>query len=102
MARGQKAIDLAVDALAVQRITRLVVEDTIFEKQRDWIALNAPDKIAYLVTCPHCVSIYAGGAAVLLRRVVPKAWGPLSTALALSAVTSLKTEAFETFGPHTH
>lgn len=88
--------DFVIDALAVMRLTRLVTEDTVFDNQRDWIALNAPDKIAYLITCPHCVSQYAGLAAVFLRRVFPRAWTPLATALALSAVTSVKTEFLET------
>ena len=88
-----------IDALAVYRITRLVTEDTILDRQRDWIAQNAPDKIAYLVTCPHCVSQHAGLIAVFARTVAPRVWNPLATALALSAATSLKTEFFETFDP---
>lgn len=97
-----KTLEFAIDVLAVQRISRLVTEDTIFDGLREWIALNGPDKLAELVTCPHCVSIYAGAAAVSLRRVVPRLWTPFATALALSAVTSLKTEAFATFGGHEH
>ena len=89
-------LELAIDALAVARLTRLVTEDTIFDGPREQIALNAPDKIAYLVTCPHCVSIYAGAAAVVLRKIAPRAWNPFATALALSAVTSVKTEFLET------
>lgn len=89
-------LELAVDALAVARLTRLVTEDTIFDAQREWVALNAPDKIAYLVTCPHCVSIHLGMAAVVLRKIAPRAWNPFATALALSAVTSVKTELLET------
>lgn len=91
-------LDLAVDALAVYRLTRLVTEDTILDRPRDWILENAPDRLAYLVSCPFCVSIYAGGLATLARTVFPRAWTPLSRLLALSAATSLKTEFTETFG----
>lgn len=97
-----KTLEFAVDVLAVQRLTRLVVEDTIFDGPREWVVMNGPDKLVELVTCPHCVSIYAGAAAVSLRRVAPRLWAPLASALALSAVTSLKTEAFATFGGHEH
>lgn len=90
-------LDFTIDTLAVLRITRLLAEDTILDKPRDWVVLNAPDKLAYLVTCPHCLSIYAGGAAVLLRTVAPRAWNALATALALSAVTSIKAELDSTF-----
>ncbi len=93
-----EALDLGVDALAVFRITRLVTEDTIFDGPREWIATQGPEWAADLVSCPHCVSIHAGGLAVLARTVFPRAWRPLSRLLALSAVTSLKTEYFETFG----
>lgn len=89
-------LNFIVDSLAVLRLTRLVTEDTIFDAQREWVALTAPDKIAYLVTCPHCVSIHLGIAAVVLRKIAPRAWNPFATALALSAVTSVKTEFLET------
>ena len=85
-----------VDGLAVYRITRLVTEDVIFDRPRDWVVENGPEKLAELVTCPHCVSIYAGGLAVFARRVFPRAWNPLASLLALSATTSLKTEMFKT------
>lgn len=94
-----EAMDFGVDALAVWRVTRLVTEDTILDRPRDWVVRNAPDKVAYLVTCPHCVSQHAGLAAVFLRRVAPRAWKPLATALALSAVSSLTASLLETLGP---
>ena len=93
--RTPTPMEFVVDSLAVMRLTRLVTEDTIFDRQRDWVAMNAPDRIAYLVSCPHCVSQHAGVIVSALRTVVPRAWNPVATALALSAVTSVKTEFLE-------
>lgn len=92
-------MEFSVNALAVWRITRLITEDEITRRPRDWIVMNAPDKIAYLVTCKHCSSIYAGGAAVFLRTVAPRVWKPLAELLALSAVTSLTASVLETASP---
>lgn len=86
------SFDFAIDALAVQRVTRLVTKDEVTAGLRDRVALNGPDKLAYLVSCPFCVSVYAGAAASLARTVFPRAWRPLAYALALSAATSLKAE----------
>jgi hypothetical protein len=94
-----EALDFAADALAVWRVTRLVTEDTILDRPRDWVVQNAPDKLAYLVTCPHCVSVHASAAAVFLRTVAPRAWSPLARLLALSAVSSLTASLLETAGP---
>lgn len=91
-------LEFAVDALAVQRLTRLVGEDTILEKPRDWVLENGPDWASDLLTCPHCLSVWLGAGAVAARKVAPRAWNAVATALALSAVTSLKTEITETLG----
>lgn len=55
---------LAVGAVA--RLTRLVTADKITEPLRDWTLARwarldrtkEPSGLAYLVTCPWCVSIY--------------------------------------------
>jgi drug/metabolite transporter (DMT)-like permease len=58
------ALVLAVYALAVARITRLVTDDKIFDKPRNKILAAAPDdsKTAYFVTCAWCVSIWVAAA----------------------------------------
>ena len=106
-------IDLAVDALAVHRITRLVTRDTITRPVRvriirwayedggrdpDWSDAawdafphgddNAP-KVAALVTCPWCVSIYAASAVVAARLFAPGLWRPVARLLALSSIAFL-------------
>lgn len=80
---------LLVDALAVYRGARLLTRDSIplFARPRDAIASRwAGHAVADLVTCPWCVSVYLGAAAVTLRLVVPTWWSLVSLALAYSAV----------------
>jgi hypothetical protein len=83
--------NLIVDALATQRLTRLVVEDAITEPIRNFIfkKFGEPEdnRISYLITCPHCASMWIGFGVVAARTIAPKAWRPLSYALAFSSVT---------------
>ena len=80
-----------VDALAVHRLTKLVIDDYITEPLRDKVYEKfgdpADSKISYLVTCPWCVSMYVGFGVVAARTIAPKVWRPLSYALAFSSVT---------------
>ena len=60
---------MMIDALATARITRLVVEDEITEPLRDKVMGQWPDsKVAYLVGCRICVSVWAGGVVVVAGR----------------------------------
>lgn len=57
-------LSLLLTLLATARVTRLVTEDAILERPRTWVLSKLhPDHLpAYLVTCPWCVSVYAGAA----------------------------------------
>jgi hypothetical protein len=80
------------DALAVYRITRLVIQDEIAADLRDRVFERynpAESKLGFFLTCPWCVSVWAGLGVVAARRFAPKLWDDLSTALAVSAVTGL-------------
>lgn len=81
--------------LAVYRLTRLLVADTIplIAGPRDWITDHprTPHSIAYLVNCPWCTGVYVAAALLagldwLTDHVVPV---PLFLALTASAVTGL-------------
>ena len=89
-------LDLAVDALATFRLTKLVIDDYITEPLRERIfnRFGEPgdSKISYLVTCPWCVGIYTGAIVALGRMIAPKTWSVAARALALSAVTGLLAE----------
>lgn len=83
------------DALAVYRLTKLVLDDEILADVRDRITERFPPestKTGYLLTCPWCVSIYLGGAVVAARLALPVQWDAASRALAFSAFTGLVAE----------
>jgi hypothetical protein len=109
-------LDFVVDALAVYRLTRLATKDTVTEAARErWIETayeternvrrpmydgprpwhttlendDDPPKLAYLITCPFCVSVYVAVAAVAARTLVPGVWRPVARAAALGAVGAL-------------
>jgi hypothetical protein len=75
-----------VDTLAVARITRLVVADTITEDVRTWAALRLQvrghEKVAYLLECPWCAGMWVSLAVALAHRSA--AWKVLRWPLAAS------------------
>lgn len=107
-------IEHVVDALAVARLTRLVTRDKITEDARgaavlvayqrrdgyrrshddltlrEWATVPLQDaqapRLAQLVTCSWCVSIYVALGVAIARRRWPRAWAPVADALAFSAV----------------
>lgn len=86
---------LAIDVLATYRITKLVLEDEILSGPRDKLLAKYPPnetKFGYLLTCPWCVSVWAGMGVVGLRMVAPKIGEVVSSGLAASALTG---EAYE-------
>lgn len=72
----------ALLAFAAFRITRLVVVDEFFRRQREWLARNARrkvgEKLAYLVTCPFCTGAWVSAWLVLsvwlAGRSLPLPW----------------------------
>lgn len=108
-------IDLALDALAVHRLTRLITLDTITEPPREALIAvaygaepgsspnagvfehdtwaervehdsHAP-KLAELLICRWCMSIWISAAVVLVRRT--RWWPPVRLLLALSSASTL-------------
>jgi hypothetical protein len=87
-----RALDLLVDGLATERITRLVVDDKLTEPIREYIWRNHPPeetKIGYFVTCPWCTSIWAAALVVAGRTVAPKTWDKVAQALAFSMASGV-------------
>jgi hypothetical protein len=82
-----------IDALAVYRLTRLIIEDEVTEPVRDAVQqrFGAPheSRLSYLLTCPYCVSVYAAAAVSVADMIAPRFWRPVSRALALSAAVCL-------------
>jgi hypothetical protein len=62
------AIDLVLIVLATARITRMITRDTLTEPLREraviWLEAQERqwDKVAYLIQCDWCASVYAGAA----------------------------------------
>lgn len=85
-------MNLAVDGLAAFRLTRLITEDKVTEPARDRIVLHAPPMVGYLVECPWCVGLWAGIAVTAARRLAPRAWAPVASALAVGAIVGIINE----------
>lgn len=89
--RGSLA--LAVDALAVYRLVKLVRDDRITERLRvaaiDRYGPPEQSKATYLMHCPWCLSIYLGAGLTLSRRRWPRGTAFVARSLALSAATGL-------------
>jgi hypothetical protein len=115
--------DLALDAIAVHRLTRLATADEITQPARDWIIEGAYDrahrrsyasmqqsagvvdlglpggwqelvehdenapKLATLVTCRWCASIWIGFGVLVVRR--RRWWRPVANVLGWSSVSTL-------------
>lgn len=80
---------MIVRALATWRLTQAVTDDEITRPAREGVTRRWPgSRVAYLVTCRRCVSVWAGlVCAVLPRRIC--------AALAYSAVTILLNDALD-------
>jgi hypothetical protein len=90
-----KPLALGVDALAVYRMTKFIIDDELLADLREKITDKYPPdstKLGYLVGCPWCVSVYMGTIAVAARAFFPKQWEAASHVLAFSAVTGMVSE----------
>lgn len=110
--RADRALDLLVDAGAVYRLTKLVVDDALTQGLRERIVAasqrrldrsnvtriygsdvaDAGGPIAYVVACPWCASIWLGAGVVIARRLFPLPWGLAARGLSMSAVTGWLSE----------
>jgi hypothetical protein len=86
-------LDLAEDALAVYRATRLATQDEIsrpFRERANRDLYRAGHRqLAYLIECPFCISVWLSGALVLGRAVAPRTTALVRRTLAAAAVTAL-------------
>lgn len=78
---AEVAVDFAVGSLAVYRVTRFIIRDTLIDELRqkvqvtlsggyvqrngEWRLSKWRQKLLELIGCPYCVSIYIAGATVL-------------------------------------
>jgi hypothetical protein len=98
---------LVLDALAVARLTRLVVADTLTAPLRDRLAGRRPGiegsgghrivvaarpRLAEFIACPWCVSPYLAALIVVCQALMPHVWLYVAAALAFSLVAGAISE----------
>jgi hypothetical protein len=102
------AVLLTLDALAVARLTRLVMLDSILAPVRELlkgrkpaqsmdlggsrIMVAARPRVAELLGCPWCVSPYLAAAVVACQALAAAVWLYVSAVLAFSMVAGLLAE----------
>lgn len=79
---------LAVNAMAVYRLTVLIGRDSITQPIRD----RASERMTLFLTCPWCTSIWIAGGVVVLTRFYPTEWRYPAVALALSGAAGFLAE----------
>ncbi len=89
LAALDEPVTLTVGALAVYRLTRLVVDDEVTRPLRDLAGDDLTRPLAYLVSCPWCVSPYVGAAWAALTVYAPRTARAAGAVLAWSAVSGL-------------
>jgi hypothetical protein len=78
---------LVVDALAVYRLTRLVVRDELLRPFRTWMDRRYESGwLLYWLTCVWCLSAAIAAPVVALTYFVPYPWSFVAAGLAFSAV----------------
>jgi hypothetical protein len=90
-ALNMSVVDLVILALAVYRITRLIIEDAVTERLREavWSRFDASRGIGYLITCYWCTGFWVASLLVLLFIIVPVPTMAASLILALSALAGI-------------
>ena len=88
------AVTFIILALAIFRLTRVIVVDEIFSDLRDRIWEKFPPETSYVgffFTCEWCVSMWVALPTVLLYALYPSITLTVGCIFALSAVSSLIT-----------
>lgn len=82
-------LDLAVDAAAAYRLTRLITTDEITHPARSFVARRWPDSfLDQVINCPWCSSVWVAAAVQAARSTAPRAWAPIARGLAVAAIAS--------------
>lgn len=69
-------VSLIVAALAVARLTRLLTEDRIVVRWRQWIVRRyGPDSmVTYWIHCPWCLSLWIAAPIMPIAALFPYPW----------------------------
>lgn len=80
---------LLIGTIATYRATRLIIVDEIFSGLRNRVFNLNIDKLTYLITCPWCISIWAGLFFALLYVTFLPGFTFLALAFTFSAITGI-------------
>lgn len=84
------SLDLAVDAAAAYRLTRLVTTDRISDPLREAIGRRWPEsRLDVLVNCPWCTGVWVAAGVQAASTFAPRAWRPVARALAVAAIAGV-------------
>lgn len=81
-------ISLVLGALAVTRVTRLLVEDRLMLRYRNWMRTRWGEASlgAYFADCPWCTSIWVGALIMPPSTILPNLSVPYVWVLAILAI----------------
>ncbi len=81
-------ISLVLGALAVTRVTRLLVEDRLALRYRNWARTKWGEGslAAYFVDCPWCTSIWVGALVMPPSTILPNMSVPYVWVIAILAI----------------
>ena len=83
-------LDLAVDAAAAYRLTRLVTTDAITQPARDAVADRWPGShLDTLINCPWCTGVWVAAGVQAAALLAPRWWRPTARGLALAAIAGV-------------
>lgn len=85
-------------SLAVYRASRLIIEDTVLDRFRNWVwSRFSPDGggLGYLITCYWCVSFWISSLVIVSYIIVPIPTIAVCAVLALSAAAGVITAWLE-------
>lgn len=81
------ALWLVINTLAVYRLTRLAIRDTILNRPRRWLVDRYEGGLVTLATCPWCLAVWIAAVVVALTWAIPSVWAFPAFGLALAAGT---------------
>jgi hypothetical protein len=94
-------VDLVINSMAAYRLTRLWTRDSLpplpavrqhvldkLDEIQDAKHTTQEHPLAELVHCPWCIGFWISAGVVGAATLAPRAWRPLATALAFSAVVA--------------
>lgn len=85
-------ISLPILGLAVYRISRLLIEDKLLERPRNWLWKHFPPEstmIGYFFTCYWCTSIWTATIVVICYTLFPVVTIIVAMVFAISAAVGL-------------